>query len=270
MQVRDFDDKASVLAVIPFYKRQDQLDRCLAALAASTHPVTTWVHDNSVENLGFTRAVNRGLSAAADGGFDFVLVLNQDCYLRPTAVAALVRLVRERPACAIAGLKQLHGSDPDLIVHGGCTDAYPVGKHEVGRVSAGNHAADRPMPWVNGAAMFARMSAVREFGQMDPNLVMIGSDSDWCYTARARGWEVWYCAAAEAVHEMGVSFAGPGPEMRRVFESDQNWWRMKWISGTYRQLAGNAAAVPVGDRPMPGKTGSAIVGAPAFSGLVPR
>jgi GT2 family glycosyltransferase len=252
MAMPDFEQFPRILAVIPFYRRQDQLDRCLAALAESVCPVTPWVHDNSIENFGFTRAVNRGLTAAAAGGFEFVLVLNQDCYLRPQAIGALVQLMREKPKCAIAGLKQLHGSDPDLIVHGGCTDAYPVGKHETGRVSGGDHAVDRPMPWVNGAAMFARMSAVGEIGQMDPNLVMIGSDSDWCYTARARGWEVWYCAAAEAVHEMGVSFAGPASEMRRVFESDQKWWRMKWISGMYRQLAGNAGAVPVGERPMPG------------------
>jgi GT2 family glycosyltransferase len=243
---------ARVIAVIPFYKRRDQLDRCLAALAASTHPITPWFHDNSENNLGFTRAINLGLEFAAVEKFDFALVLNQDCYVNPDAVAELVKFMDAHPRCAIAGIKQLHSGDPDFIVHGGCTDAYPAGKHDVGRVSAGQCAVGKMVPWVNGAAMFARMSALRDIGFMDPNFVMIGSDSDWCYTARARGWEVWYCAAAVAVHEMGVSFAGANPAMKKVFESDQNWWRMKWISGLYRQLAGNAGIAPVADRPLPG------------------
>ena len=54
----------TLLAVIPFYKNQRQLDTCLAHLQAQTHPVTPWIHDNSTDNLGFTKAINLGLREA--------------------------------------------------------------------------------------------------------------------------------------------------------------------------------------------------------------
>ena len=194
------------------------------------HPVTPWVHDNNAQNVGFTAAVNRGLHAAYDGGYDYALVLNQDCYLRPDAVGGLVGLMEREPRCGIAGVKQLHSLDEDVIIHGGCLAAFPAGRHLGGRRSAGDHAVSRPMPWVNGAAMFARMAAVREFGTLDPNMRLVGSDSDWCYTARARGWDVWYCAAAEAVHEQGVTGRNSAPvELQQVMAADMAFWRDKWV-----------------------------------------
>jgi GT2 family glycosyltransferase len=72
------------------------------------------------------------------------------------------------------------------------------------------------------------MEAVIEIGLMDEGMLMIGSDSDWCYTARARGWEVWYVAEAEVVHEAGVS-SKPTAAMQPIFKNDMDYWRDKWI-----------------------------------------
>jgi GT2 family glycosyltransferase len=58
---------------------------------------------------------------------------------------------------------------------------------------------------------------------------MVGNDSDWCYTARARNWEVWYCADAECLHEVGVSNRGASPELLRIFQADMTYWRDKWV-----------------------------------------
>jgi len=57
----------------------------------------------------------------------------------------------------------------------------------------------------------------------------VGSDSDWCYTARMRGWEVWYCADAEAMHEGGVTSRQLSPEMQQIFANDMGWWKNKWV-----------------------------------------
>jgi GT2 family glycosyltransferase len=228
----------AVLAVIPHYRNRPQLDQCLAALAASTFPVKAWVHDNNTNNIGFTKAINLGLKMAFACGAPYALLLNQDCYVRPDAVGNLVRFMESHPACGIAGLKQVASIDHDFIIHAGCADAYPTGSHHAGRKSRGDHTVSRPMPWVNGAAMFARMSAVLEFGLMDQNMIMVGSDSDWCYTARMRGWEVWYCADAEAIHETGVTTKPPSPEMQAVFNNDMNWWKGKWLGTTvFNRLA---------------------------------
>ena len=232
-----------VLAIIPFYRNRAQLDRCLAALAAQQPaPPDVFVHDNSVVNVGFTRAVNLGLAEALRRGFPYALILNQDCYLRPAALAQLVRFMDARPRCAIAGARQVASCDEDFIMHGGCGAAFPAGRHVTGRKSRGDCAESRLMPWVNGACVAARLKAVADFGPLDERMFLVGSDADWCYAARARGWEVWYCADAECVHEFGASARPPDEATRRVMLKDMLYWRDKWVDAPlYRRLSEDAA-----------------------------
>ncbi|HVS73638.1 MAG TPA: glycosyltransferase [Phycisphaerae bacterium] len=226
----------ALLAVIPFYKNQRQLDTCLAHLSAQTRPITPWIHDNSADNLGFTKAVNLGLREAIRAGHRYVVALNQDLYLDPRAIEGLTDFLDRTPRCAIAGIKQLSSQNPDLIIHAGCTMAYPTGIHISGLASQGIGAISAKMPWVNGAFLAARVEAMIDFGVMDENMFLFGSDSDWCYTARARQWEVWYCAQAQCIHETGTS-QNPTIESTNHFHRDMAYWHEKWVgSGLFRRL----------------------------------
>lgn len=224
--------------IVPFYKNQRQLDLCLAALAKQEEPAEPWVWDNSVNNIYITEAFNRGLKWAFSKGHEFAILGTQDCYLKPGAVAGMLSFMRSHPRCAIAGIKQLLASDEDMIIHAGCTIAYPAGQHIGGRKSLGECTVSKKMPWVNGTCMIARMEAVQEFGLMDQNMLLLGLESDWCYTARSRKWEVWYCADAECAHEVGVSNRGATPEMVKIFQADMAYWRDKWVgSALFARLA---------------------------------
>src|ERR1700722_17329368 len=228
----------AVPVLIPFYKDQRQLDLCRAALAKQDSPAEARVHDNSIENLYYTIALNLGLKKTIQEGHEFAILLNQDCYLRPDAVRRMLEFMKSQPRCALAGIKQVLAANEDQIIHGGCTVAYPAGRHYSGLKSRNDCSVNKKMPWVNGACIIARLDAVIEFGLMDENMKMIGSDSDWCFTARARGWEVWYCADAEAVHEVGVSGRQPSAEMQKIFRADMDYWRDKWIgSALYTRLS---------------------------------
>ena len=223
--------------IIPAFKKPEQLERCLAALRAQTTPVEPFVHDNNADNIGFTRAVNRGLRHAFDRREPFAIILNQDCYLRPDAVEHMLDFMNRKSRCAIGGPKQVSSLDEDAIIHGGCTQAFPFGKHITGRASNDDCNISAPMPWVNGACMIARMDAVLDFGLMDENMFLIGSDSDWCYTARLRNWEVWYIADAICVHEQGASAKAP-PEMLESMRKDMTYWRDKWVgSAAFSRLS---------------------------------
>jgi GT2 family glycosyltransferase len=236
---------ADILAIIPFYKRQDQLDRCLAALAASSYPIEPWIHDNNVNNVGFTRACNLGLRESVRRGHKYAVLLNQDCYVKPEAVGNVVAFMDAHPRCAIAGPKQLRAEEPDLIIHGGCAQAYPTGAHFTGRVSQGQCAVSLPMPWVNGACMVIRTEALWDTGLMDENLFLIASDSDFCYTARQRGWEVWYCAESVVLHEGGgVSSKQPSLTYMEHFNADQRYFRDKWIGTQGYQLLKEVPPAP--------------------------
>src|SRR5579862_5463805 len=221
----------AVPVIIPYYKNKDQLDKCLAALAAQDSPVEPWVYDNSIENLYYTKAENAGLKRAIKEGREFAVCCTQDVYMRPNTISNMLEFFRTHPRCAIGGPKQVLAADEDYIIHAGCTIAYPAGRHHWGRKSQGHHTKSAKMPWINGACMFARMDAVIEFGLMDENMLMLGSDSDWCYTARARGWEVWYIAETEVIHEAGVS-SKPTAALQPLFATDMNFWREKWVGST--------------------------------------
>ena len=106
-------------------------------------------------------------------------------YLQPNAVEEMVRFMDSQPQCGIGTPLQVHGENPDYVVCAGCLEVFPFGKHQQGPIT--QFAEDAPLFWGNGACMILRKQMIREIGLLDKNLVFIGSDSDYCFTARARG-----------------------------------------------------------------------------------
>ncbi len=225
-----------VLAVIPVFHKYEQRDRCVAALERQTVPVEIFIHDNSAENIGFTKACNRGLREAFKRGCTYAMLLNQDCYPEPDMVERLITFMEQHPRCAIAGPMQISAEEPDKVLNAGGLTAFPFGHHRGSR-AAGDFSTSEQVAWINGACMFARLDAVLDFGLLDEGMFLIGSDSDWSLTARARGWEVWYCAQARVLHEGGVTNAMPKLETQRIFHRDMDFWRRKWVgSVVHRHL----------------------------------
>src|SRR5688572_1054532 len=166
-----------ILAIIPYFKNPEQLDRCRAALRASSLPVADFVHDNNADNIGYTRACNRGLREALKRGCGFAFILNQDCYPEPDCVEKLVRFMDDHPRCAIAGPMQVRAEAPDEVLNAGGVRAYPFGSHRAGgKRSVGAFGKSELVPWVNGAALFVHLEAAVEFGLMDESMFLIGSD----------------------------------------------------------------------------------------------
>ena len=223
--------------VIPVYKKPEQLERCLQAIKVQKFEESRIIlEDNNENNRGFTKAVNDGIKKR-DADCKYVIVLNQDCYLDKEAISEMVHFMDEHPKCFIGGIKQLHSDDKDIIIHGGCTEAFPNGRHITGRVSKKDCNIDKQMPWVNGACMIVRCSDIETVGLMDERYFLIGSDSDWCYTARQRGLEVWYIADANAIHEQGISTKSEDTSLRFSMDMDMIYFRDKHLSdGEFREL----------------------------------
>lgn len=224
--------------IIPAYKNPEQLEKCLRAIdnQETEHQYDIFVHDNDENNIGFTKVINLGLKKFND--YDYTVALNQDCYIETTFVDKLVKFMEEHPKCFISGVKQLSIEDNDYIVHGGCTQAYPNGRHIGGRKSQNSCSVSKKMPWINGACMIVNMSLLPVVGNMDENYFLVGSDSDWCYTANMKNTEVWYCADIEVIHEMGISASNePGP-MDVYKMLDMVYFRDKWIvDGLFREIS---------------------------------
>ena len=95
--------------VIPFYKNREQLDKCLEHLRNQTVHVQVYIHDNTDENIYFTRAVNVGLRAFLknDPQEPYIIILNQDMYLEAGAVEEMVKFMVGTPDCGIGMPLQL-------------------------------------------------------------------------------------------------------------------------------------------------------------------
>jgi GT2 family glycosyltransferase len=233
---RQADAHRPVPVIIPFFRRKDQLDKCLNALNHQTRPVEIFIRDNSEDNIYFTAAVNEGLRRCLERPFEFALILNQDMYLAPDAVETMVRFMEAHPACGIGAPLHLDGHNPERVIWAGGCEAFPAGRHQVGRLA--DFQQDAEILWANGACMMLREAMIREIGLMDQNLVFIGSDSDYCFTARSRGWQVWRIAAARGIHEHGASGKISNLEIEELKLRDLLRFGRKWLTGeAYRELA---------------------------------
>jgi N-acetylglucosaminyl-diphospho-decaprenol L-rhamnosyltransferase len=148
------------------------------------------------ENIGFAGANNRAL-ARADGRY--VLLLNPDVEIVSGTLLELLTALDARPQVGIASVIQ-QGSDeqlqfsirhyPSALRAFGEALALPWdGSREEERV-ASRYREEGVAEWLVGAFLIARAEAVQAVGGLDERFFLYSEETDWCYRARAAGWEV--------------------------------------------------------------------------------
>ncbi len=228
--------KEMIAAIIPGYKNEHQLEKCMNHLKSQTLKVETFVRDNNNSNIYFTAAVNEGISKYLNQPCKYIIILNQDMYLEPDAVEKMVTFMDLHPDCGIGAPLQLYSQNPDYVIFAGGCEAFPAGKHQHGQLS--EFTEDIQIPWCNGACMILRKEMIQKIGLLDENLTFIGSDSDYCFTARARGWQVWRIAAARGIHERGASGLSPDVDTELLKIKDMIYFGKKWLTGElYKELS---------------------------------
>ena len=226
-----------IAVIIPYFRAPTALARCMAALQASSYTNTSFfVRDNSIDNVLYTKAINEGLlKYLGDAQVDFALILNQDAYVLPNTLQALLDHMDSNPRCGIACPLQIK-ADGVSLSWGGSLEAFPFGRHRADPLES--YTAPFSTYWANGAAMLVRMSMLRHIGLMDENMRFICSDADLSFTARARGWQVDVVPAARVEHSVSTSTARKVDELDKIKVQDALYFMRKWISGDiYRILS---------------------------------
>jgi GT2 family glycosyltransferase len=227
-------------AIIPYYRNKSQLERCVSHLKAQTVDVEVFVRDNSTDNVHYTAAVNEGIRKYLNRPCEYILVLNQDMYLEPAALQQMAAFMDSHPRCGIGAPLQLHHKNPDYVTFAGGCEAFPMGKHQHGPLR--DFAEDKQILWANGACMILRKQMIQEIGVLDENYVFIGSDSDYSFAARSRGWQVWRIAGARGIHEHGASGKFGDPDIELLKINDMIYFGRKWLTGeVYRELSHEGA-----------------------------
>lgn len=230
----------SITTIIVNYNAGETLGRCVQAVITSTEHSRIVIADNASidrsaenlrnqygdrqgvaflfnpSNLGFGRAIN---AVARRAESDYILILNPDCILEPTAIAQLKAAMDNDPTAGMAGpaVRDAQGKlqratvrrfpDPwkSLMT---TTGLWRLGKWlpvfngvEANAGIKQTTAVDA----VSGACMFVRRRAIEQVGFMDEKYAMHCEDIDLMYRLALKNWHCLYVPEAGCVHLQGLS-----------------------------------------------------------------
>ena len=200
-------------------------DATLAELrkTCASHPGVRLIENG--ENLGFARGNNAGLSAAAG---EYVLLLNNDTYLAPGAIHAMVRHLRDNPGIGVVGpLTNNIGNEARLDVHyADMAEMIDVARS----VTTGYRGMYSPVRVSAYFSAMFRTADLETFGLLPEEYGRgMFEDDDHCETIRKHGF---ICALAEDAfvhHHLSGTFSTiGGDEKRRLFERNREIFEAKW------------------------------------------
>ena len=229
--------------VIVNYNVRDLLRDCLASVYDSHGDLQVCVVDNGstdgsadmvavefpqvhlirAENHGFAAGNNLGLRAfgfPGAGQFRYVLLLNPDTILPPSALADMVAFMEAHPQAGAAGARLVR---EDGSLDKACRRSFPTPSvafyrlfglsklfprsRRFGRYNLTYLSPDitTQVDSVVGAFMLMRGEALAQAGLLDERYFMYAEDLDLCYRFKQRGWQVWYNADVTVLHYKGRS-----------------------------------------------------------------
>ena len=237
--------------VIVNYNTRDVLRDCLRSIRESVGDITceVVVVDNcsSDDSVAMVRAehpwVQHVLATDHNGGYAFannmglrilgygigrspealpryVLLLNPDTVLPPTALQAMVSLMDANPELGAAGPKLVR---QDGSLDKACRRSFPTpaisfyrfsglsklfphsprfGRYNMTFLDENVHT---DVDAVVGAFMIIRSEALEQAGLLDETFFMYGEDLDLCYRIKQQGWRIVYYPAVTVLHLKGAA-----------------------------------------------------------------
>jgi GT2 family glycosyltransferase len=167
-------------------------------------------------NLGFARAVNRGVTEGTGSGrrrsrdgSDWVLLLNPDVTVADEflddVAAAVGRVTAQDPSAGVVGFRLRNRDGSDQASSG----PYPTLGRTLGglflprsrrRCTHRPEPTRQPVDWVTGGCLLVRRDCFRQLGGLDESFFLYYEDVDFCRRAAAAGWGVWFDPALEVTH----------------------------------------------------------------------
>jgi GT2 family glycosyltransferase len=175
---------------------------------------TTWVSlIRSPVNYGFAGGNNLALQAVHAERY---LMLNSDAFVRPGAIAELMRALDQRPDVGLVGPRI---EWPDGTPQNTCyrirtplTELLAAARSSPLTRLFSNHEGTYPIPmnamepgWTSFACVLVRREVFEQVGLLDPGYFMYFDDLDYCRRARSAGWRILHWPTARVVHLRGQS-----------------------------------------------------------------
>jgi GT2 family glycosyltransferase len=207
------------------------------------------------------RTHNGGLVAGRNDALphlrgQFVLMLDSDTEMRPGALSTLAQALRAQPTLGLAGPRLMPPSGelqmscrryPPFLIpflrRGPYARLNPSPRvHRRHLMMDFDHASERPVAWVSGAAQMWRGELARQLGSYDRRLSSYGGeDIDWCLRIWEAGLEVHYVPDAEIVHHW-QQVTRRNTYGRSSLRALRDWYYLQWKHRRLRSDPRMAAA----------------------------
>lgn len=223
-----------VTIVILNWNRPEDTLTCLHSLAAGDYPawhaivVDNGSTDDSVSrirtqfpeaeilvnehNLGFAGGANVGLAHAVAAGDPYILLLNNDTEVEPTALRTLVAAAEERPRAGMLTPLILYTEGGQIWFAGAYRRRFLPG------ISMPAYRQRRSLPpqpvsldYATGCAILLRWEMLLEVGLFDQSYFMYWEDLDLGERTRRAGWQILLVPTAIVRHQGSASTGEKSP-----------------------------------------------------------
>ena len=224
------------VVVIPTFNGRRLLAQALESLNAQSVPVEIVVVDNgstdgtlealadrfprvavvrNTRNVGFGRAINRGVKEAAVAA-DVIVLVNNDTICAPDFIECLLRPFADPKVGMVAGVL-LQGSAHHLIDSAGIELDITLRSWDMlwNQPVRDLALAAEPVGPCGGAAAY-RADAFVELGGFDEQLFAYWEDVDLALRFRLAGWGCVRAPGARAIHHHGATLGAASPAQRRL------------------------------------------------------
>lgn len=181
------------------------------------------------DNVGFAAGNNLGLAARVGDGADYYLILNNDAYLTPGSLTAMVEAAELHTAGMVVPAVYV-AQDPAKV------DRFGMTLTRTGAAYDRKHETDGPLLCPSGCAALYRRDVVLALmedseGFFDQGFVAYAEDLDVGLRARARGFGVVFAPRAVIHHEGGGSFGKDSDASYALRHRNMVWAIAKNYSG---------------------------------------
>lgn len=184
-------------------------------VAETSLPEGTFVIEAG-RNLGFARAVNRGIRESSG---DVVVLINPDSTVGEDFFEGMTTSLAENPKTGILGPRILDGGGAvqlsarrEFSLVSGLfgrtsllTRLFPESRFVKEHFPATGEVSSSRVDWVSGACMVIGRGVFERVGLLDERFFMYFEDADLCRRAREAGYEVRYLPQVTVVHDAGGS-----------------------------------------------------------------
>jgi GT2 family glycosyltransferase len=200
-------------------------------------------------NLGYAEGFNAGMQYAAEKGFDYFLILNNDTVIDPNALHELVKVAETDSSIGfVSGKVYLYDEPNRLQIAGRLNHPILLVGDAVGsgELDHGQYDEMREYDFLDDIYWLVRREAFEKTGGYDPNFFLYYEEADWCVRARKAGYGLVYAPRAKLWHkDMGSQGGKIGPTF--VYNYTRNEILFIWrnapknvFSQYARQLFGSA------------------------------